>query len=98
MKQSEIVDKVRAIAGRLPLPDLITDFDVRLGDINGDSAVWIVFKTLPGPTSWGPKAERTVRAMNVLHDGLRPDLLEAFEDRFPYFRYEEVPVPQVSTG
>ena len=82
--------------GRHALPDFITGFEVRLGDIDGDPAMWIVFQTLPGPKSWGPEAARHVSAMNSLQDGIMPDLLEAFEDRFPYFRYEASGTRKVS--
>ncbi len=88
MKDEAIVAKVRDIVGRYKLPDFIVGFDVRPGDIDGDPAIWVVFRTAPGPNEWGAEAERQVTAVRLLQDTLTPELLDAFEDRFPYFRYE----------
>ena len=88
MKDEAIVAKVREIVGQHKLPDFIVGFDVRPGDIDGDPAIWVVFKTAHGPNEWGAEAERQVTAVRSLQDTLMPELLDAFEDRFPYFRYE----------
>ena len=88
MKYDEIVRAAREIVGRHVLPDFVTGFDVRLGEFYGDPAMWIVFKTLPEPPGWNPEVERRVPLMGALIDAVEPDLLGAFEDRFPYFRFE----------
>jgi len=96
MRESQIADKVREIVGRHRLPDFITGLDVRLGDVEGDPAMWVVFRTTPGPTSWSSEAERRVAGITAVKDALLPDLLDAFEDRFPYFRFESDRGPKSS--
>jgi len=88
MKSSQIVEKVREIVGRHALPDFITGFDVRLGEFDGDPAMWIAFKLVPGPGRRSPETERRVEGITALIEVLEPELLDAFEDRFPYFRFE----------
>lgn len=98
MRESPIVAKAREIVGRHKLPDFIVGFDVRLGDFDGDPAMWIVLKTAPGPTSWGPELDRQVKAIQTLKEAIRPDLLAAFDDRYPYFRVEDERNLQPATG
>lgn len=88
MKYDEIVETAREIVSRHPLPDFVTRFEVRLGEFDGDPAMWIVFKMLPGPPANSPEFERQVDGIGALKKSLQPDLLDAFEDRFPYFRFE----------
>ena len=88
MKYDEIVAKAREIVGRHALPEFVTRFEVRLGEFDGDPAMWVVFKTLPEPPGWSPDFERRVDSIGALKRSVQPDLLEAFEDRFPYFRFE----------
>ncbi len=88
MKASQIVDKVREIVGRHALPDFITGFDVRLGEFDGDLAMWIAFKMVPGPGKLTPETERRVEHITALQDALMPELLDEFDDRYPYFRFE----------
>ena len=90
MKHQDTIAKVRGIVDRHMLPDFIRDYDVRLGDFDGDPALWVVFRVTPGPSRLNAEVDRRVAAMKALHDALRPDLLAAFEDRFPYFRYENL--------
>jgi len=88
MKSSQIVEKVREIVGRHALPDFITGFDVHLGEFDGDPAPWIAFKIVPGPGKLTPETERRVEHITALQDALIPELLEEFDDRYPYFRFE----------
>ena len=88
MKYDEIVDTAREIVSRHKLPDFVTRFEVRLGEFDGDPAMWIVFKTMPEPPGWSPDFERRVDGIGALKKSVQPDLLDAFEDRFPYFRFE----------
>ena len=99
MKHEDAIAKVREIVDHHRLPDFIVGYDVRLGDFDGDPALWVVFRVTPGPSRLNAEVDRRVAAMKALHDALRPDLLEAFEDRFPYFRYESaVPESAVAAG
>jgi hypothetical protein len=88
MNDRDTIAKVREIVARHPLPDFILDLDVRLGDTDGDPAMWLAFQTTPDPGHWNAEVARRVVAINALQDALMPELLSAFEDRFPYFRYE----------
>ena len=91
MRYDEIVETAREIVNRHPLPDFVMRFEVRLGEFGGDPAMWIVFKTLPGPPTDSPEFERQVDGIGALKKSLQPDLLDAFEDRFPCFRFETDP-------
>lgn len=88
MKHDEIVAKARDVVARHPLPDFVTRFEVRLVKFDGDPAMWIVFKTVPEPPGWSPEFKRRVDGIAALTKAVHPDLLDAFEDRFPYFRVE----------
>jgi len=81
MREPPIVAEARDVVSRHKLPDFIVGFEVRLGDFDGDPAMWIVLKTAPGPTTWGPELERQVEAIQIVEDVIRPDLLEAFDNR-----------------
>ena len=85
--------KVQDVIAPLALPDFIMGYDIRLGDIDGDPALWLVFLTLPGPRHQDPEVDRRVAAMNALERVVMPKLLAAFEDRFPFIRYEPVRMP-----
>ena len=88
MNDRDTVAKVREIVARHPLPDFILGLEVRLGDTDGDPAMWLAFQTTPDGGHWSADVERRVAAISALQNALIPELLAAFEDRFPYFRYE----------
>ena len=88
MRYDEIVNKAREVVSCHPLPDFVTRFEVRLGEFDGDPAMWIVFKTLLAPPIGTPAFEQRVDGIGAVIAAVQPDLLEAFEDRFPYFRFE----------
>ena len=88
MKYDEIVETARRVVERHRLPDFVTRFEVRLGEFDGDPAMWIVFKTLPEPPVGSAAFEQRVDGIGAVMDMVTPDLLDAFEDRFPYFRFE----------
>jgi hypothetical protein len=85
-KYAEEIARIREIVGRHALPEFVTGFDVRLGEFDGDPAMWITFHT----TEAGSDAElnRQVAEVATLRQKVQTDLLEAFEDRFPYFRID----------
>ena len=88
MKYDEIVETARRVVERHKLPDFVTRFEVRLGEFDGDPAMWIEFKMLPAPPMGTSAFEQQVDGIRAVIDAVMPDLLEAFEDRFPYFRFE----------
>lgn len=96
MNDRDAIAKVHEIVDRYPLPDFVLGYDVRLGDIDGDPALWVVFHVTPGPNQIDDEMRRRIADMDVLEAVIRPELLLAFEERFPYFRYE--PVPAASTA
>lgn len=88
MKQDQVKERVRTVVERHSLPDFIIGYEVRLGEFDGDPAMWIAFKMIPGPGRMTPEIERRVKAMRALENALLPGLLEAFEDGSVYFHYE----------
>ena len=98
MKYQDAIARVRGIVDRHTLPDFILGYDVRLGDFDGDPALWVVFRAVQTSRYDKVEVDRQVGEMNALHAALMPELLEAFEDRFPYFRYEAVPEPVAANG
>ena len=91
MRHEQIEKRVRAVVEGHPLPDFLIGFEVRFGEFDGDPAMWIAFRRIPGPGRMTPEITRRVKAMNELEDALLPELLEAFEDGSIYFRYENDP-------
>ncbi len=88
MKQDRIKDRVSAVVERHSLPDFIVGYEVRLGEFDGDPAMWIAFKRTPGPSRMTPEVDRRIKAVNALEDALLPELLAEFDDTSVYFRYE----------
>ncbi len=88
MKEQAIPEAVKEIVGRHTLPDLIVGLDVRLGEFDGDPAMWLIFRTTPGDQTRTVEHDRRVAEISRLKEALLPDLLNAFDDRFPYFRFE----------
>lgn len=87
MRHDRIAERVRALVKRHALPDLITGFEVRFGEFDGDPAMWVVFKRTPGPDRITPELTRRIKAVNELERMLQPELLDVFEDGSVYFRY-----------
>lgn len=98
MNDVETINKVREVIARHAFPDFIMGYDIRLGDIDGDPAMWLVFQTLPGPGHQDIEVDRRISAMNALEGAMMPELLAAFDDRYPYIRYEPVRIPKAAAG
>lgn len=89
MRHDEIIRKAREAVERHPLPDFVTRYEIEIGDFDGDPALWVRYKLRPGPMQQTAiEIDRQVIEMNHLVDAVMPDLLQTFEDRFPYFRFE----------
>jgi hypothetical protein len=83
-RYAEEIARIRDVVGRHPLPNFVTGFDVRLGEFDGDPAMWIAFKLahdVPGP---GPE----ITELQRLRQAVQADLFDNFDDRYPYFRFE----------
>jgi hypothetical protein len=90
--EAEKIARVREIVERRALPDFVTGFDVRLGDFEGDPAMWIVFK-LTGSDELGvQELQRRSEILVQLQQTLTDELLNDEPDRFPFFRSQ---YPQV---
>jgi len=97
MRHDEVVERAKAVVGRHALPDFVHGFDVRLGDIEGDPAMWITFHMTPEPTKRVTATDSRVLAIGALRRVLTPALLREFDDYYPYFRFESQPTtPAVS--
>ncbi len=83
-RYAEEVARIREIVARHPLPDFVTGFDVRLGEFDGDPAMWIAFKLAHDVTGPGPELSELQR----LRQAVQADLFDNFDDRYPYFRFE----------
>ncbi len=98
-RYAEEVARIRKIVERHPLPNFVTGFDVRLGEFDGDPAMWIVFKTVGGGDELvGAEMDRRLDGREALRQAIQTDLLDAVDDRFPYFRFEQEQVGEASSG
>lgn len=93
-RKIEEIDRIREVVGRHSFPDFVTGFDVRLGDFDGDPAMWIVFRTAGGYPIDPADIEERVAKLQALKRSIRPDLLTGFGERFPFVRFE----PDVPEG
>lgn len=88
--ESEEIARISEIVRRHPFPDFVVSFEVRLGDIEGDPAMWVVLKTTGGERHMDrAAAEERAGKLNALKRSIRADLLAEFDERFPYFRFED---------
>ena len=84
------VAQIRAIVDRYPFPDFITGYDVRLGEFDGDPAVWIEFDVLPREDQSEAAAVARAEATARIRHQVGRYLIDEIEDRFPYFRFRAV--------
>ena len=87
-RYSEEENRIREIVERHALPDFVTGFDVRLGDIEGDPAMWIVFRTDGDLKPNDPELPRWIAEIHALETAIKHDVFTSDEERFPYFRFE----------
>ena len=81
------VARIREVVEQHPRPSFVTGVDVKLGEFDGDPAMWIIFSIQPKQD--GTPADRLQRAQMLrgLRKSVQSDLLDRFELRFPYFRF-----------
>jgi hypothetical protein len=87
-RYAEETTRIREIVSRHPLPNFVTGFDVRLGEFDGDPAMWIAFKTIENNVD-DARLQEQMAELEVLRKAVQADLLNEIEDRYPYFRFEE---------
>jgi hypothetical protein len=87
-RDADEIARIREIVARHELPDFVTGYEVRLGEVEGDPALWIIFRVAGGPPADRLGRERRVTELRSLEKGLRSELLGALQERFPYVRFE----------
>ena len=88
IRHEEELARAQGIVVQHSLPDFVTRFEVRFGEFDGDPAMWVVFRTAFKPDPEDKNLQAELQAMRVLRDGVEADLRDAFEDRWPYTRFE----------
>jgi hypothetical protein len=87
-RYAEEVARIREIVGRHPLPDFVTGFDVRLGELDGDPAMWVVFKLHNMVVPEDVALAKRSRVQLALRQAVTRDLLDIVDDRYPYIHFE----------
>lgn len=90
-RQADEVALINEIVARHPLPPFVTGYDVRLGEFDGDPALWVEYKLNADITSATPDRRERLDALERLRKGVQGDLLDAFDERFPSFRFKVDP-------
>ncbi len=97
-RYAEEVARIREVVGLHRMPDFVTGFDVELGEFDGDPAMWILFRTREdGDNSHSHRVERA-RVLGNMRKAVQSNLLEVFDDRFPYFRFVTEEYSGTATG
>ena len=86
--EGEEIGRIRAVVSRHPLPDMVTGFDVRLGEFDGDPAMWIEFKLREDIRGRTGENAGKIAALNALYQEVQDDLFGQFHHRYPYFRFK----------
>jgi len=87
-REDDEIARIREIVGRHRLPDFVTGFEVRLGDTEGEPAMWIAFKRVGDDGLDYSELKERAKTMVALYSELQNDLLRELEGRYPYFRSE----------
>ncbi len=88
-RESEELARACEIVARQPMPAFVRGFDIRFGEFDGDPAMWVTFKVDRGSPPEPP--DRLLPELQAMKRAVHADLLEAFEDRWPYYRYDSRP-------
>ena len=95
---SEEVSRIRSIVQRHKLPDFVSGFHVRLGEFDGDPAMWIIFDTLVDDKITMDDRIARSEVLARLREGVGADLRAEVDDRFPFFRFAEVAPHHAEVG
>ena len=93
-RHAEEIARVREVVARHPFPAFVTGFDVRLGEFDGDRALWITFWLDHDIAEPG----RELSALSDLRRVVLRDILDTLDDRFPYFRFHRDRSRAVAAG
>lgn len=84
-RSTEEIARANEIVSRHPLPDFISRFEVQLGTMDGDPALYIYFYERPvRRESSAEEVFRRSEALGRLDAALLPELFDGFPDRLPY--------------
>lgn len=84
-RDAEEIARARAIVERHGLPDFTSGFDVRLGVLDGEPALFVAYKESENERQ--PRMDEVLRRSEEyakLDAAVMPELLDAFEDRMPF--------------
>jgi hypothetical protein len=87
--------RARQIVSGHDLPDFITSFDVKLGLLEGEPALFVVYHE--AVNKHHPRIDEVLRRseeLSRLDAVILPELLDAFEDRIPLSMVEPAPQEQ----
>lgn len=87
-RDAEEIARIRGIVGRHSFPEFVTGFNVRLGEFDGDPAMWIIFKRAGDEALDLEVLRQRAKVMNDFTRQVQSDLLAEIDDRYPYFRSE----------
>ena len=88
---AKVIQDISAVVERHGWPDSIEGFKVRLGEFEGDPAVWITYQmkaeALPLQEGWEDRADR----LNALANAVSFALLDVDDKRQTFFRFADPP-------
>jgi hypothetical protein len=88
-RDAEQIARARQVVSGHPMPDFISGFDVRLGESDGDPALFVIYWTRDDNENWlelflSEEWERRAKEYRKLDDAVIPRLIDVLEDRYPY--------------
>lgn len=85
-QDGEQIARIRDVVSRHPLPEMVTGFDVALGEFDGTPGIWVSF-FVRGEEVGGIAAGGRTQKLFELERAVNRDLLDTFEDHYPFFRF-----------
>ena len=88
-RNAKLIQDISAVVERHGWPDFIDGFQVKLGEFEGEPAVWVIYQIKSGVplprATWEERADR----LNELQRAVRLDLLDVDEDRLSIFHFAD---------
>ncbi|MDT7949904.1 MAG: hypothetical protein RQ966_00210 [Acetobacteraceae bacterium] len=85
VRAAQEIARAREIVARHELPDFITGFEIELGEMEGEPALYVVYSAAPFDGAPGQdEILRRAEAYGQIDHVILTELLHAFEDRLPY--------------
>lgn len=92
VREADEIARAREIVARHALPDFITSFDIKLGVLEDQPALYVVYSE--APYQGEPEIEEALRradAYGQINQIILTELLHEFDDRLPYWSTIETP-------